>query len=83
VKVVLDGKSGKILGCSAVGSEAPELIQQVVYLMNADGQDTGPLIRSQIIHPTLNEALAKAFVNLGPGSNEAGSFPSTLYEDRL
>ena len=63
VKVVVDGKSEKILGCSAVGSEAPELIQQVVYLMNADSQDTSPLIRSQIIHPTLNEVLARAFVN--------------------
>lgn len=72
VKVVVDGKSGKILGCSAVGAEAPELIQQVVYLMNADRQDIGPLIRSQIIHPTLSEALARAFVNLGPGSHETG-----------
>ena len=64
VKVVVEGKSGKILGCSAVGSEAPELIQQVVYLMNTDSQDMRPLIRSQIIHPTLNEVLAGAFVNL-------------------
>lgn len=64
VKVVVEGKSGKVLGCSAVGSEASELIQQVVYLMNTDSQDIGPLIRSQIIHPTLNEVLARAFVNL-------------------
>lgn len=64
VKVVIEGKSGKILGCSAVGSEASELIQQVVYLMNTDSQDIAPLIRSQIIHPTLNEVLAGAFVNL-------------------
>lgn len=64
VKVIIEGKSGKILGCSAVGSEASELIQQVVYLMNTDSQDIAPLIRSQIIHPTLNEVLAGAFVNL-------------------
>lgn len=82
VKVVLDGKSGKILGCFVVGSEAPELIQQVVYLMNANGQDIGPLIRSQIIHPTLNEALARAFGNLVPGSHKTGSSPDTKYENR-
>jgi mycothione reductase len=64
VKVVVEEKTGKILGCSAVGSEASELIQQVVYLMNTDSQDLGPLIRSQIIHPTLNEVLARAFVKL-------------------
>ena len=64
VKVVVEEKTGKILGCSVVGSGASELIQQVVYLMNADRQDMAPLSRSQIIHPTLNEVLAKAFFNL-------------------
>ncbi|VVB64078.1 Dihydrolipoyl dehydrogenase [uncultured archaeon] len=69
VKVVIEEKTGKILGCSIVGSEAPELIQQVVYLMNSDSQDTGPLIRSQIIHPTLNEVLARALANLEHSSS--------------
>jgi mycothione reductase len=64
VKAVIDRASGKILGCSAVGSEAPELIQQVVYLMNTENQDFIPLARSQIIHPSLSEVLAKAFGNL-------------------
>ena len=31
VKVVVEEKTGKILGCSVVGSEASELIQQVVF----------------------------------------------------
>ena len=64
VKVVVEEKTGKILGCSAVGSGASELIQQVVYLMNTDRQNFEPLSRSQIIHPTLNEVLAHAFINL-------------------
>lgn len=65
VKMVLDRKTGRILGCSIVGSEASELIQQVVYLMNTDIQSLEPLRRSQIIHPTLNEVLAKASIDLG------------------
>jgi mycothione reductase len=64
VKVVVEEKSGKILGCSAVGAGSAELVQQVVYLMNTDRQNLEPLSRSQIIHPTLNEVLAHAFVNL-------------------
>lgn len=64
VKVVVEEKTGKILGCSVVGPEASELIQQVVFLMNTDRQDLEPLSWSQIIHPTLSEVLARAFVNL-------------------
>lgn len=63
-KVVVEEDSGKILGCSVVGSEAAELVQQVVYLMNTDTQDLIPLIRSQVIHPTISEVLARAFSNL-------------------
>jgi mycothione reductase len=65
VKMVVERKTGRILGCSIVGPRAPELIQQVVYLMNTDIQSLEPLSRSQIIHPTLNEVLAKASIDLG------------------
>ena len=61
VKVVLEEESGRILGASIIGPEAPELIQQVVYLMNTVSQDLSTVIRSQVIHPTLNEVLAMAF----------------------
>lgn len=64
VKVVVEEGSGKILGCSAVGSSAPELIQQMVYLMNTQYQDLRPMMKSQIIHPSISEVLAKAFGNL-------------------
>lgn len=65
VKLIVEDKTGKILGCSVVGREASELIQQVVYLMNTGRQDLEILKRAQIIHPTLNEVLAEAFFNLG------------------
>jgi len=47
-----------------VGPSAAELAQQVVYLMNAENQDLMPVIRSQVLHPTLNEVLVRAFSQL-------------------
>jgi mycothione reductase len=64
VKVIVEEPGGKILGCSIAGSMAPELVQQVVYLMNTEHQDLEPLISSQVIHPTMSEVLVKAFSNL-------------------
>ncbi|UEC42809.1 MAG: Dihydrolipoamide dehydrogenase [Methanothrix sp.] len=64
VKAVVEEETTKILGVSVVGSEAPTLAQQVVYLMNSEYQDLMPLIRSQVIHPTINEVLYNAFANL-------------------
>jgi dihydrolipoamide dehydrogenase len=64
VKVIIEEEGGKILGCSIAGSMAPELVQQVVYLMNAERQDLEPLIGSQVIHPSLSEVIVKAFSNL-------------------
>jgi dihydrolipoamide dehydrogenase len=64
VKVVVVKDSRKILGCSVVGSNAAELIQQVVYLMNTEYQDLEPLLKSEVIHPTISEVLVKAFASL-------------------
>ena len=72
VKVVVEEGTGRILGCSIVGPEASELIQQVVYLMNADAQGLELLSRSQIIHPTLNEVLYRAFANSTIDEQEVG-----------
>lgn len=66
VKVVVNRNDGRILGCSIVGSEAADLAQQVVYLMNAGDQDYGPVARSMVIHPALSEVVARAFANLMP-----------------
>ena len=64
VKVILEEETGRILGATVVGSGASELVQQVVYLMNTEHQDLKPVTRSQVIHPTINEVLVKAFSEL-------------------
>ncbi|MBN1234863.1 MAG: dihydrolipoyl dehydrogenase [Methanotrichaceae archaeon] len=64
VKVILEEESGRILGATVVGPMAPELVQQVVYLMNTEYQDLMPVIKSQVIHPTINEVLVRAFSEL-------------------
>jgi mycothione reductase len=64
VKIIVDADTNKILGCSVVGSESPALVQQIVYLMDTEHQDLEPMIRSQVIHPSINEVMAKALSNL-------------------
>ncbi|MEI6104683.1 MAG: dihydrolipoyl dehydrogenase [Methanothrix sp.] len=64
VKVVLEEETGRILGATVVGPMASELVQQVVYLMNTEYQDLMPVIKSQVIHPTINEVLVRAFSEL-------------------
>jgi mycothione reductase len=66
VKVVVQRETGRILGCQIVGTEAADLAQQVVYLMNAGYQDYGPVQRSMVIHPALSEVVGRAFANLMP-----------------
>jgi len=63
-KVVVEDQTGRILGCHVVGPFASELVQQVVFLMNADNENLVPLMRSQVIHPTISEVLINAFNNL-------------------
>ena len=69
VKIILEEESGRILGATIIGSSAPELIQQVVYMMNTDRQDLSTIMRSQVIHPTINEVLARAFSRLERSGN--------------
>ena len=64
VKVILEEETGRILGATVVGPMAAELVQQVVYLMNTEYQDLMPVIKSQVIHPTINEVLVRAFSEL-------------------
>lgn len=66
VKAIVEDGTRRILGCSVAGPEAASLIQQIVFLMNTDHQDMMPMVRSQIIHPTLSEALIRAFAKLRP-----------------
>ncbi len=63
-KAIVDAKTGRILGFHVIGSSAPELVQQVTYLMNAENQDMMPMARSQVIHPAISEVVVRAFGNL-------------------
>lgn len=72
VKVVVDQDSRRILGCHIVGSEAADLVQPIVYLMNAGNQDYIPLASSQVIHPALSEVVINAFANLTPPGHVHG-----------
>lgn len=64
VKVLVEIESRRILGCHIVGPEAAELVQQVVYLMNAGHEDYFPMADAQVIHPALSEVVINAFANL-------------------
>ncbi|HOU69833.1 MAG TPA: dihydrolipoyl dehydrogenase [Methanothrix sp.] len=64
VKAVLEEETGRILGITVAGAAAAEMAQQAVYLMNTDYMDLTPVLRSQVIHPTLNEVLVRAFSRL-------------------
>ncbi|HMK46107.1 MAG TPA: dihydrolipoyl dehydrogenase [Methanocella sp.] len=66
VKVVVEFGTGKILGCSVVGPEAPDLLQQIAFLMNAGAQDYTPLYYTQVIHPAMSEVIIRAFSNIRP-----------------
>jgi len=66
VKVIVEYPSRRILGGTAAGPQAATLIQQVVNMMHSENQTYAPLVRAQIIHPTLSEVLARAFGALKP-----------------
>jgi len=68
VKVMVNEDNGQILGCHAVGTHASDLVQQVVYLMNAEDGSYMPIVRAQVIHPALSEVVVRAFANLMPTS---------------
>lgn len=61
VKVVVEYPTRRILGATVVGPQASILVQMVVNMMSSDSQTYAPLVRAQIIHPTLSEAVAAAF----------------------
>lgn len=66
VKVIVDGETGRILGAHIIGPQAAILVQQLVYVMNAEEQNYLPLARAQTIHPALSEVVVGALGNLRP-----------------
>ena len=72
VKVIVEHPTRKILGATVVGPQASTLVQQIVNLMYSENQTYAPLVRAQIIHPTLSEVIASAFGMLRPANFEPG-----------
>ena len=65
IKVLVDAKSGLILGAAVLAAEGSELVHMYVDLMNAKAPYT--VLRDAIhIHPTLAEAVQSAVANLDP-----------------
>lgn len=64
VKVIVDAKTGKILGAHIIGPEAAVVIQEITNAMVSGNGDYGPIARGMHIHPALNEVVQNAFGNL-------------------
>lgn len=63
-KVILEQKTGKILGGHIIGPFASILIQEIVNAMNCGDGTSVPIMRSMHIHPAMSEVVQNAFVNL-------------------
>jgi mycothione reductase len=61
VKVIVEEKTGKILGAHIIGYEASILIQEIVDAMVTDRGDFSPIARGMHIHPAMNEVVQNAF----------------------
>ncbi|MCX8153792.1 MAG: dihydrolipoyl dehydrogenase, partial [Candidatus Bathyarchaeota archaeon] len=66
VKVIVEQKTGKILGGHIIGPEASILIQEIVNAMVTEDRSLAPIIRAMHIHPALSEVVQQAFGNLKP-----------------
>lgn len=66
VKVLVENKTGKILGAHIIGPEASSLIQEIINAMTTDDKSYAPIVRAMHIHPALSEVVQQAFGNLRP-----------------
>ncbi len=64
VKVIVEQKTGKILGGHIIGPFAPILIQEIINAMNVENQSIWDVAKSMHIHPALPEVVLRAFGNL-------------------
>jgi dihydrolipoamide dehydrogenase len=64
VKVIVERQTQRILGAHIIGPHASILIQEIVDLMHAPGQDAAPLQAAMHIHPALSEVVELAFARL-------------------
>jgi len=64
VKVIVDQKTGRILGAHIIGPFASALIQEIINVMVSEGKTFLPIIRGMHIHPAMSEVVQRAFGNL-------------------
>lgn len=64
VKVIVEKRSGHVLGAHIVGPSASVLIQEVVTLMHTDLDARRLILASMHIHPALGEVVQRAFLSL-------------------
>jgi dihydrolipoamide dehydrogenase len=64
VKVILEQKTGKLLGGHIIGPYASVLIQEIINAMVSDDKTFMPIARAMHIHPAMSEVVQKAFFNL-------------------
>jgi len=78
VKVLVENKTGKILGAHIIGPEASSLIQEITNAMNTDDRSYTPIIRGMHIHPALSEVVQNAFGNLTPAKSKRVNIDNSL-----
>ncbi len=66
VKIIVHQAEDKIVGAHIIGPQATILIQEVINLMYTKSQSMEPVLHGMHIHPSLSEAVERAFQNLMP-----------------
>jgi dihydrolipoamide dehydrogenase len=64
VKVIVEQKTGKLLGGHIIGPYASVLIQEVVNAMSTGERTFLTIARAMHIHPAMTEVVQKAFFAL-------------------
>jgi mercuric reductase len=60
VKVVIDRKSGKLVGATIMASHAGDMLATLTMPLHTRSGDLGPLLATTFAHPTLSEAVKVA-----------------------
>jgi dihydrolipoamide dehydrogenase len=64
VKVVVEQKTGQILGAHIIGPFASMIIQEIINAMSMGDRSFSPIVRGLHIHPAMNEVVQNAFGSL-------------------
>jgi mycothione reductase len=64
VKVILEQKTGRILGGHIIGPFASILIQEITNAMATGDRSFTPIMRGMHIHPAMSEVVQSAFANI-------------------